>query len=154
MKKFRHSVWALDTAGRNAVLKNSHLATHVPVVHGWIDRVEGNPWIDQFLKMLSDYGAGGRFHDLDLLAGQGVDPERAPSEQWISLESAVLEGVPYSDDFEERAREMRLRVDEAFRDWWTMYSRAWVHGVFGDNAKGHGFTLEINSRTSPERMHR
>src|SRR5690349_10454472 len=26
MRKFRHSVWALDTAGRNAVLKNSHLA--------------------------------------------------------------------------------------------------------------------------------
>lgn len=153
MKKFRHSVWALDTAGRNAVLKNSHLATHVPVVRGWIDRVEENPWIDQFLKILSDYGAGGRFHDLDLLAGQGVDPEKAPSEQWISLESAVLEGVPYSEDFEERAREMRRRVDEAFRDWWTMYSRAWIHGVFGEDAKGHGFTLEIKSRVSPDRMH-
>lgn len=153
MKKFGHSVWQLDTAGRSVVLRSAHLATHQPVVDGWIARVESNPWIDQFLKILSDYGSGGRFHYLDRLAGQDIDLESAPSEQWIGLESAVLKDADFAEDMDELTRIMRDRVDEAFRDWWTMYSRAWVHGVFGEEAKGHGFTLEIQSRTSPDRMH-
>lgn len=154
MRKFGHSVWELDTAGRSAVLRSAHLATHQPVVDGWIARVESNLWIDQFLRILSDYGAGGRFHYLDRLAGKDVDLESAPSAQWIALESAVLEGADFSEDFDKLTKMMRIRLDEAFRDWWTMYSRAWVHGVFGEDAKGHGFTLEINSRTSPDGMHR
>jgi hypothetical protein len=118
-----------------------------------IARVESNPWIDQLLKILSDYGSAGRFHYLDRLAGKDIDHESAPSERWIGLESAVLKDADYSEDIDELARKMRERVDDAFRDWWTMYSRAWLQGVFGEDAKGHGFTLEINSRTSPDRMH-
>lgn len=154
LKKFGHSVWQLDTAGRSVVLRSAHLATHQPVVHGWISRVEDNPWIDQFLKILSDFGTAGRFHYLDRLAGNDVNPDSSPSAQWVQLETAVLKDADYvKGDLDALTKEMRDRVDTAFRDWWTMYSRAWIHGVFGHEAKGHGFTLEIKSRASADRTH-
>lgn len=153
MKRYGHNVWELDTKGRSLVLQSAHLATHQPVVDGWIKSVDSNPWIDQFLKILSNYGAGGRFHYLDRLAEQGTDRGSEPSEQWRALEVAVLREADLSQDIDELTQKMRERVDEAFRDWWTMYTRAWVHGVFGVGAINHGYTLEINSRTLPGLMH-
>lgn len=153
MKRYGHDVWQLDTKGRSSVLQRAHLASHQPDVDGWIARVGNNQWIDQFLKILSNYGAGGRFHHLDHLAGRDIDYARAPFEQWRGLESAMLKGADFSGDTDELTRTMRERVDEAFRDWWTMYSRAWEQGVFGVGAINHGYTLGINSRTSPGLMH-
>lgn len=153
MRKLRHNVWRLDEKSRSMVRKSAPIATHRPDVDVWIERVESNLWIDQFLKILSDYGAGGRFHHLDRLAGEELDHDSAPSEQWRRLESAVLMDADLTEDIDELTRIMRERVDEAFRDWWTMYSRAWEQGVFGVGAINHGYTLGINSRTSPGLMH-
>ncbi|GIU55662.1 hypothetical protein NicSoilC12_14110 [Arthrobacter sp. NicSoilC12] len=154
MKKYGHDVWELDTMGRSLVLQSAHLATNQLVVDGWIERVQGNPWIDQFLKILSNYGAYGRFHYLDRLADPGIDRQREPTEQWKRLAAEVLKGDDHSEHIEELTRKMAERLDEAFRDWWTMYTRAWVHGVFGGGTTiNHGYTLEINSRTRPGLMH-
>lgn len=153
MKAYAHDVWELDTMGRSLVLQRAHLATQKPVVDRWIESVDTNPWIDQFLKILSNYGAYGRFHYLDRLAGAKHDHANEPAEQWQGLIAEVLKGEDLTDDLDILMRMMRERVDEAFRDWWTMYTRAWVHGVFGRGAVNHGYTLEINSRTPPGLMH-
>lgn len=65
----------------------------------------------------------------------------------------MLKGADSTEDIDVLNRRMRERVDEAFRDWWTMYTRAWVHGVFGVGAINHGYMLEISSRTAPGLMH-
>jgi hypothetical protein len=154
MKKYAHNVWELDTMGRSLVLQRAHLAADQLVVAEWIERVQGNPWIDQFLNILSDYGSYGRFHYLDRLANPSIDRQREPTEQWKRLAVEVLKGDDHSEHIEELTRKMTERLDEAFRDWWTMYTRAWVFGVFGGGTPiNHGYTLEINSRTSPGLAH-
>lgn len=153
MRKFGHNIDRLDERGRSMVRQRAPLATHQPDVDVWIERVDSNLWIDQFLKILSDYGTRGRFHHLDRLAEPDRDHDSAPFEQWRGLESAVLKDADLTEDIDELTRRMRERVDQAFRDWWTMYSRAWEQGVFGVGAINHGYTLGINSRTSPGLMH-
>ncbi|MBX7442920.1 MULTISPECIES: hypothetical protein [unclassified Arthrobacter] len=154
MREYGHNIWKLDTMGRSLVLQRAHLAADQLVVAEWVERVQTNPWIDQLLDILSEYGSRGRFHYLDRLANPSIDPKSEPSEQWKRLAVEVLKGDDHSEHSEVLTRKITERLDEAFRDWWTMYTRAWVFGVFGGGTtRNHGYTLEINSRTSPGLAH-
>lgn len=49
---------------------------------------------------------------------------------------------------------VRDKLDMAFRDWWTLYSRSWTQGVLGADARQMSGELEIGIRGNKNRHHR
>lgn len=155
MKAYGHNVLELDAAARTVLRENLGNATHQPVVVGWIAKVDENPWLPDILEVLSDYGSGGRFHELNMLAGVGRE-QQSPSDAWLDVENKVMELHPetFQLPIEDWGSSVRNRVDHAFRNWWTLYSRSWVQGVFGADAKQMSGELEIGLRGNKDKQHR
>lgn len=155
MRSFGHSVVALDAAARAALTDSLSNATHRFVVAGWEQRVDSVPWLPDLLAILSDYGSGGRFHELNLLAGSGQGRE-SPADAWLELESKITTLHPeiLNLPISEWGSAVNGKTDLAFRDWWTLYSRSWVQGVFGPDAKRMSSELEIGVHGKSFSMHK
>lgn len=153
MKKFDHDVIALNLAARDACLGRVIGADipHIPV-RAFMNS-DDMVWTKPMLEALSNYGSGGRFYNLDHLAGRSqLHP--SPGAMWNSMERSVLGDMPelvglyalqHVNDADMRLN-LNVQLTRAFEAWWLFYQVCWKHGVLGDRARALSLTGSSQSR--------
>lgn len=144
---YGHDVSRLDHDCRALLRHRLELATSVGYVRGLLDALDADPYVDQLLAILSQYGMQGRFAHLDHLAdaAQDAEPPRSQWERYDSLVSRAAPALPYATAVsdEDFARLVRAPTNERHRvvvnRWREAYFRALIHGVAGEEAKKFGW---------------
>ena len=82
--------------------------------------------------------------------------ESSPTDAWIDMDDKITELHPeiFELPIDEWGSAVRDKLDMAFRDWWTLYSRSWTQGVLGADARQMSGELEIGIRGNKNRHHR
>lgn len=147
MKKLGHDLVSLDSAARGLLHERISCAEDPSYVQRLVEKVESNRLTRTLVEIMADYGVGGRFHDLDALA-ESKRERNSPVEQWTQIEQLVLlhshsglwglEGDP-------GLTKVKEEVEVALLDWWFMYSRGWMQGVFGDDARSHSHSIDVDA---------
>lgn len=150
MTSYKHKITKLNEEAMLICMQNLHKATHRPVAVLAVMNSLDMSWTAPMLAALADYGAGGRFYNLDNLANvQQRYP--SPAEMWAAMESEVvgkhpevLHHLAASKGTNAEARgPLNEHLANAFSAWWSFYSTAWTHGVVGEQAKQLGPTLKL-----------
>lgn len=151
MKKFSHDVVALNEVARAACLGRITEAGAPPIPIRAAMNSEDMVWTNPMLEALSDYGKGGRFYNLDNLAGK-AQPYPSPGDMWNAMEQSVLSDMPELVGLlaerlasnADRRLTLNFQLARAFNAWWTFYRTCWQHGVLGDQARALSWTLKLS----------
>jgi hypothetical protein len=139
---YGHRIAALDRDCRDILAARVGNATAPGWIAECVGKVTADPWIDDWLNLLSVYADTGRYEKLDILAGR--TPKGSPKGLLAELEARILERYPHGDeiDIEAMVRFRNESLHDSLRNWRQMYGYAWAHGVFGENAKLFGWMLK------------
>jgi hypothetical protein len=150
MRSFNHDITVMDQEARASLLRRLDAAAHPGVVVKAAFDSTDITWTGPLLTALSNYGAGGRFYNLDTLAGD--EPRRpAPTAVWSEMEQQVISVHPEvlthlasskGSNLDARSP-LNAHLANAFQSWWELYATAWKHGVFGDEMRPIGFALSL-----------
>lgn len=151
MKGFDHDVVALNQAARDVCLGRVIDAKipHIPVRAAM--NSDDMVWTNPMLEALSNYGKGGRFYNLDNLAGKSQSYP-SPGEMWDAMERSVLDDMPelvgllalqHVSNADVRLN-LNVQLARAFEAWWTFYQICWRHGVLGGQARALSSTLKLS----------
>jgi hypothetical protein len=101
------------------------------------------------LDVLTRYATQGRFHNLDVLA-DSPPSVASPQQLWEDMERRIttirpdllarLVDVP--QDWDSVRRDLMRPIQRSLIEWWEMYWRAYMHGVFGPAGKQWGSQLQ------------
>lgn len=151
MVGYGHRITTLNREAMAMLIGRVERATHPAVVTNAALESVDVTWTEPLLEALSDWGAGGRFYNLDTLAGQG-QKYPSPAQMWRTLESAVTAAHPEVIDHiassrgtnREARAPLNAMLARAFRNWWGFYATAWKHGVPGDEARALGSVIALD----------
>lgn len=130
IRDFSHKLDEIEPVARGFVAKRQ-ASNPNRALSLWIAQIENSEWLPKLFSTLRNYGSGGRFYYLDAIVGAPKYP--APEDQWNELEDEVLEiplDLPIAQ-LEPALQECRRQIATTYRDWWTMYESAMIHGAFG-----------------------
>lgn len=150
MQGYGHKITKMNRDAMSLLLQRVDAATHHRVVTNAALASVDVSWTDPLFAALSDYGSGGRFYNLDTLAGeeQKFPP---PAQMWRTMESAVISAHPEVLDHIASSRgsnaearaPLNAKLAHAFRNWWAFYATAWKHGLAGEEARALGFVIAL-----------
>lgn len=144
---YGHKILKLDAECRSLIGHRLNSATHRRVVEAELAAVAGDRVITPCLELLTRYADKGRFYYLDHLANS-PQPDPAPTELWDELLTGIGNEDPDTTfagtqpEIELSIRRTFEQVRTALRAWRTLYYRAWIQGICGEDARGYGWRLE------------
>ncbi|WP_457950654.1 hypothetical protein ACTAQI_08900 [Pseudarthrobacter sp. alpha12b] len=150
MQDYSHGITKMNREAMALLMQRVEEATHPPVVLNTALASVDVSWTEPLLAALSDYGSGGRFYNLDTLAGTD-HKYPSPSQMWMTMEDAVIAAHPEVLDFiannrgsnAEARGPLNAKLAHAFRSWWAVYATAWKHGLAGEEARALGWTIGL-----------
>jgi hypothetical protein len=142
---FRHDIVKLDQACRDILLEQIDRAVGPGYIGDLLDRSAGDPYLTDVLHTLTRYAQQGRFHYIDVLAA-GAPLGHSPQELWEMTERTITDRNPElldpSADLQRTRSALVAPIRQALLDWWELYWRAYMHGVFGPIGKQWGSQLQ------------
>ena len=155
---YGHDLRRLDEDLRHLIRQHLARATNPGVVSAALERLEADLYIGQLIDTLTSYGMNGRFHNLDHLASR-PNPPKSPGALWEQLVTdATFAHADHrmiaqtSDRGLQHVREgINQLLINSLVSWQEFYARAWIQGVCGEQARGHGFSLLPATQKAPRR---
>jgi hypothetical protein len=149
MQAFSHNILKLNARAMAEIATRIDDAVHPPVVWQAVKDSLGIEWTEPLLKGLANYGGGGRFYNLDSLAG-AQQPHPSPPLLWWEMEieilkhrPEVLESAGLKPSMVEARRPLNAHTARGFSSWWDFYFLAWRHGVIGGDARALSTTIKL-----------
>lgn len=149
-KDLSHDITALDGLCRQHVVDGLHRAAGPGYIKELLVTAQSNTALPHLLEATTRYAKGGRFYNLDTLA-EGPPDKPSPADLWELMQRQLQDARPeaytllgQADGYEQALTLMRDELRTALHDWWMLYVRAAMHGVFGDRAKRW-----LSNRTPP-----
>lgn len=111
-----------------------------------------DPTLKILIKACATFSSGGRYHHLDVAAGEVRDPEQAPGVAWEAIETSARAGDPdllqriAALDYEthqDGLEELNRRVTSIVQRYIRFIARLWVSGPTGDIARQFSSTLQV-----------
>ncbi|KRE79913.1 hypothetical protein [Arthrobacter sp. Soil763] len=151
MQGYSHGITKMNREAMGLLMQRLDKATHPPVVLNAALTSVDVTWTSPLLAALSDYGSGGRFYNLDTLAGE-EHKFPSPAQMWRDMEDAVIAAHPEVLEFlaasggsnAEARGPLNAKLATAFRNWWAVYATAWKHGLAGDEARPLGWVIALD----------
>lgn len=152
MQGFSHDILKLNSRAMAEITARVDDAVHPPVVSQAVMDSIGIAWTEPLLTALANYGGGGRFYNLDSLAG-AHQPHPSPPLLWWKMEIEILGHQPEVLEtplgppltMAEARRPLNAHTAVGFITWWEFYFRAWRHGVIGENARALSTTIKLRA---------
>jgi hypothetical protein len=152
MQAFSHNILKLNSQAMSEIATRIDDAVHAPAVWQAIKDSLDIAWTEPLLTALANYGGGGRFYNLDSLAG-AQQPHPSPPLLWWEMEidilrhrPEVLESAGLELSMAEARRPLNAHTAKAYSSWWDFYFLAWRHGVVGDDARALSTTIKLDAR--------
>ncbi len=147
--KYRHQISALDQECRAFIADRIDLAAAPGYIRTLLDRSASDPFLQPTLDALTRYAAQGRFHNLDVL-GDSPPSAASPQQLWEDMERHITTLNPdllarlgdVAQDWDLSRRDLARPIQRALIEWWELYWRAYMHGVFGPTGKQWGSQLQ------------
>jgi hypothetical protein len=153
MQAFSHNILKLNSQAMSEIATRIDDAVHAPVVWQAVKDSLDIAWTEPLLTALANYGGGGRFYNLDSLAG-AQQPHPSPPLLWWDMEIGILghrpevletPPVPHASMAEAR-RPLNAHTAKGFSSWWDSYFLAWRHGVIGEDARALSTTIKLHAQ--------
>lgn len=150
MKAFGHGTAAMDRTLRALLHAGMEHRPAVDYLRSVFDAVDQDPVWPVLLGSLDDYGQGGRFHNLDGLAGA---PRRgkSPTAHSDAVELAASQNDPSllalrdNGDFDEWSVGVQRAIAASLERWWFLIHRLGIHDVLGPLGKKVMWDLDPKS---------
>lgn len=145
IRRFGHRILDLHQACLEVTEPMLPSATNPGVLDEAHRDMQRDPLVVPLLGLLANYGAGGRFYNLDTLAA-ATQVYESPGLQWRDIDDTVAELLLVADpdllSDDDRFKHRRGQVlATAVRRWRVFYVQLWVQNVIGGDA--HRFGLEL-----------
>lgn len=147
--KLSHAIVELDALCRGHVRERLQSATSPSYIGGLLRSVDDDQVLHGLLAAADLYAKRGRFHNLDTLADGPPDcPSPQALYEKLELEIWKREGLIGKLGKGQAAWDAALAsgnqvLRSSLLQWWTLYSRAAMHGVLGARAKKWFSTGEV-----------
>jgi hypothetical protein len=139
---WRHQIMIMEKKVRGLICDGAPRSTSPGYIRQLLDELDADLYIDRVLGTLNKYAMQGRFYNLDHLADTPqLGP--SPSELWEAMHHELLQRRPDllkrlatpEPDWRATRQEMNQIIAESLKGWCELIARAWMTGVFGDQAK-------------------
>ena len=92
------------------ILHNYYGGTDAPTIQSDYEFLSSDPVLHRIMKILSNFGKLGRYHNLDVITGKDTD-RIDPRDDWKELEISLLDPVAYAGNLELMQKDYYLKVN-------------------------------------------